>query len=118
MRPVPVANRYANYLRDLEADRSWRLISHAYTRYLGDLSGGQVVARLLQKHLRLGPKSLSFYCFAEDSKNLASDFRQALDNLQLGSDERLDIVDEACRAFDWTEALVDDLASALPAGLP
>jgi heme oxygenase len=40
-----------------------RLIAHAYTRYLGDLSGGQILQRLLARSLQLRPSELSFYEF-------------------------------------------------------
>ena len=43
-----------------------RLIGHAYTRYLGDLSGGQILSRLLAKSLALGPATLAFYDFPGD----------------------------------------------------
>ncbi len=45
------------------ADNGERLIAHAYTRYLGDLSGGQILKRLLERSLGLGPDALSFYEF-------------------------------------------------------
>jgi len=40
-----------------------RLLAHAYVRYLGDLNGGQVLARLLAKNLGLDAAMLSFYDF-------------------------------------------------------
>lgn len=40
-----------------------RLIAHAYVRYLGDLSGGQILKRLLSRSLGLGPETLGFYDF-------------------------------------------------------
>ena len=58
-----------------------RLIAHAYTRYLGDLSGGQILQRLLARSLELRPSELSFYDFPQfsDLDMLKVDYRQALD---------------------------------------
>ena len=58
-----------------------RLIAHAYTRYLGDLSGGQILQRLLARSLELRPSELSFYDFPRfsDLDALKADYRKALD---------------------------------------
>ena len=58
-----------------------RLIAHAYTRYLGDLSGGQIVQRLLAKSLGLRPEQLSMYDFSgfPDPAALKTEYRHALE---------------------------------------
>ena len=58
-----------------------RLIAHAYTRYLGDLSGGQILQRLLARSLQLRPAELTFYDFPRfsDLDALKTDYRKALD---------------------------------------
>jgi heme oxygenase (biliverdin-producing, ferredoxin) len=78
-----------------------RLIGHAYTRYLGDLSGGQILGRLLARSLHLTPTMLSFYAFPQirDVDAFKERYRAALD---LAADELTDVdavVDEAAVAF-------------------
>ncbi len=58
---VPEADRYADTLR--AAQVSPCLLGHAYTRYLGDLSGGQLLAGLMAKHLGLPGDALRYYAF-------------------------------------------------------
>ncbi len=59
---VPVlrsAQTYAAKINDATNGDGSRLIAHAYTRYLGDLNGGQILQRLLTKALDLKPGETS-----------------------------------------------------------
>ncbi len=58
---LPEADRYVRILRAAHA--SPRLLGHAYTRYLGDLSGGQLLSGLMAKHLALPTDALQYYAF-------------------------------------------------------
>lgn len=78
-----------------------RLIAHAYTRYLGDLSGGQILQRLLARSLDLQPSELSFYDFSRfpDLEALKADYRQALDSAgTLAADPQM-VIEEGAIAF-------------------
>ena len=46
---------YARRIAKAAEGDGTRLIAHAYTRYLGDLSGGQILQRLLARSLELQP---------------------------------------------------------------
>ena len=72
---------YARRIAKAAEGDGTRLIAHAYTRYLGDLSGGQILQRLLARSLDLRPSELSFYDFSRfsDLDALKADYRQALD---------------------------------------
>lgn len=84
-----------------------RLIAHAYTRYLGDLSGGQILQRLLARSLQLRPKDLSFYEFSRysDLEALKTDYRQALDRAGASFLDSDAIVEEGAIAFSHNIAL-------------
>ena len=47
--PSAEASAYAAHLRELARDEPLRLAAHAYVRYLGDLNGGQVLARVISR---------------------------------------------------------------------
>ena len=60
--PLPATADYAAHLRSI-ADDDVRYLAHHYTRYLGDLSGGQAIAALVARHYGATPEQLGFYRF-------------------------------------------------------
>lgn len=78
---LPAGEAYARRIAQAAEGDGGRLIAHAYARYLGDLSGGLILRRLLARSLGLRPDQLSMYLFPrfEDPAALKSDYRDALD---------------------------------------
>lgn len=73
------------HLNRLADDEPERLISHAYTRYMGDLSGGQILAKIVSKSMGLDRrgKGLEFYHFEKvgDIDEFKNNYRARLDQL-------------------------------------
>lgn len=103
--------------RDRITDSSWggALVAHHYTRYLGDLSGGQVIGKFLDRTFGLQGAGLSFYDFPMRPKPYKDAYRSRLDNLGLNADEVECAVDEVRIAFNLNQALFNELAENLPA---
>ena len=91
------------------------LLAHHYTRYLGDLSGGQAVGRVLDRTFELGGAGLAFYEFPVRAKPYKDAYRARLDNLGLTPDEIDGVVDEVRFAFGLNQDLFDELAGNLAA---
>lgn len=114
--PVPAALAYAAHLRALAEHEPTLLVAHAYTRYLGDLSGGQILrgaaARILD--LRPGDPGLAFHDFPQipDLGAFKADLRARLDALPLAPAEITALVVEARHAFARTAAV---FAALMPA---
>lgn len=94
------------------------LAAHAYVRYLGDLSGGQVLRRIVQRMFALPEgRGTALYEFpaVPDIEAAKAHYREALDGLPVtdGGDA---IVAEAIQAFRWYEQLFVELASSHGAG--
>ncbi|KWX22867.1 heme oxygenase [Mycolicibacterium wolinskyi] len=100
---------------DRIAESSWAgsLIAHHYTRYLGDLSGGQAIGRILDRTFGLNGAGLSFYAFPMRPKPYKDDYRARLDGLALSTDEAEAVVNEVKVAFRLNHALFDELAHNL-----
>lgn len=119
--PTAATRAYVEELRTLEtaadADRAAAaLAGHHYVRYLGDLSGGQAIARIVGRAYGLAPEALSFYSFDIDKpKVYKDDYRAALDGLPLGDGLDDVAVDAACRAFDHNTALFRSLEGLVDA---
>ncbi|MFT3659886.1 MAG: biliverdin-producing heme oxygenase [Gordonia sp. (in: high G+C Gram-positive bacteria)] len=106
----------ATYAAAIAESAAWggTYLAHHYTRYLGDLSGGQAVGTLLNRAFDLGGRGLAFYDFAEIGKNkpYKDVYREKLDALgaPLSPEERLRVVDEVRRAFRLNQALFGELS--------
>jgi heme oxygenase len=104
---------YVSRLQALAAGEPERLVAHAYVRYLGDLSGGQVLSSIVAR-LTAGASgpAVAFYSFGDEAavKALASAFRHWLDALPLTPTEVAAVVDEAQWAFRQHRQMFEALA--------
>lgn len=104
---LPAAENYADVIAQAAEGDGSRLIAHAYTRYLGDLSGGQIVQKLLAKSMQLRPEQLSMFDFTgfPDPAALKSEYRHALEHAgAVVADPDL-VVEEGATAFTLNIAL-------------
>lgn len=98
---LPAGDRYARQVAAADQGEAPGLIGHAYTRYLGDLSGGQILKGLLARSLALSPRALNFYDFPgiDDMKGFKSEYRRAI-GLAAREVAELDaVLDAADQAF-------------------
>ncbi|GAB3199272.1 biliverdin-producing heme oxygenase [Nocardioides hungaricus] len=93
------------------------LAAHHYTRYLGDLSGGQAIGRILDRTFELDGSGIAFYDFAEipKPKPYKDGYRARLDALGLSEADIARVVDEVKVAFRLNQALFAELARSLDA---
>ena len=96
------------------ADDVPALIAHAYARYLGDLSGGQILKPVLARTLGLGPEALGFYDFPAlaDAAATKLAMRAALDSVPVGSSDADRLVAEAIAAFHHNIAVSEAVQRA------
>lgn len=111
--PTAATQAYVERLAEIRDERDvLGLIAHHYVRYLGDLSGGQIVARMMKRHYGLEDEALNFYHFTDipKPKPFKDDYRASLDALGVTEEERRHILDEASRAFDLNLGVFQSLA--------
>ncbi|AZT98151.1 heme oxygenase (biliverdin-producing) [Brevibacterium aurantiacum] len=109
------AEDYADHLNRLT--RPEQLIAHHYTRYLGDLSGGQAIGALMGRHYSVPAEALTMWDFAEvgKTKPYKDAYRGRLDEIAAtGGDEQL-VIDETMTAFVLNGRLLAELSSAVEA---
>ena len=114
-RVLPATERYVARLRTVGADVAC-YAAHAYTRYLGDLSGGQVIQRMMQRHYGLTTAGLEFYDFPQipKAKPFKDVYRERLDGLDLDDTEVDLAVSEAQEAFRLNRAMFVELGVVHP----
>ncbi len=97
----PLAYAYAEHLHTLAAQDPMRLVSHAWLRYLGDLNGGQIVARLVRAAPHARDLATAFYEFRglRDPRAAAAAWKARLDALPFDGSSCEALVAEACDGF-------------------
>ena len=102
IRPTEQTQRYISRIHEVAKESPELLIAHHYTRYMGDLSGGQILKGIAQKALNLKEDGLAFYEFPEiwDKKGFKESYRRVLDTMIPATQKDVDsIVVEANYAF-------------------
>ena len=112
----PLASTAAYAARVGEA-ASWAggYVAHHYTRYLGDIAGGQVIRRLLEKKFGLDQAGTMFYHFDElgSAPAFRDRYRAKLDTAPWSEEERARVINETAVAFECNVAVFDELATDL-----
>ncbi len=95
------------------AEHPHRLLAHHYTRYLGDMAGGQAISRLMQRHYNIDPRSLSFYDFEAlgDTYHYRKQYKNLLDLLAWTPTEQAEYIAESQVAYQLNIELFDELGS-------
>ncbi|WP_066379219.1 MULTISPECIES: heme oxygenase (biliverdin-producing) [unclassified Anabaena] len=107
---------YVQRIREISATEPELLIAHSYTRYLGDLSGGQILKNIAVTAMNLGEgQGTAFYEFDEisDEKAFKAKYRQSLDELPIDDATGDRIVEEANAAFGMNMKMFQELEGNL-----
>jgi len=116
-KPTSAMQSYITHLKALDGRSDLRLVAHHYTRYLGDLSGGQAIAALVARHYRAMPEQPNFYNFTkiEDVVRYKERYRSALDAIDVQGPELETLVAEVKLAFEFNQKVFEDLDAQLAA---
>lgn len=109
---LPATEAYASRVRGIATDAP-SLVAHHYTRYLGDLSGGQALGTIFGRALGIGPgePGISFYHFAdiEKVKPYKDRYRSSLDTVPMTDTDHDRVVAESIVAFQLNQAVFKGL---------
>ncbi len=114
---LPEGELYASRMLHAAAGDGTALIGHAYTRYLGDLSGAQVLKRSLMCAPGLQPDMLTFFDFPAiaDLPAYRNVFRDALDAAASDIPDTELVLSEAVQAFQHNIDISEAVQAALTA---
>lgn len=88
----PVVDEYIKYILSIKDDPK-KLLAHIYTRHMGDLSGGQMIAKRV-------PGSGKYYQFGDEPEKIKEALRTKLDD---------SLADEAKVAFEFATKLFEQM---------
>ncbi|MEM7593848.1 MAG: heme oxygenase (biliverdin-producing) [Cyanobacteria bacterium P01_A01_bin.83] len=107
---------YVARIREIAETKPELLVAHCYTRYLGDLSGGQILKKISQRAMNLTDgEGTAFYEFEDisDEKAFKNKYRAAMNDLPIDQPTAEEIVDEANAAFGKNMELFQELEGNL-----
>ena len=110
--PSEACNTYCYRINEIAENDPYLLIAHHYTRYIGDLSGGQILKNIAQKALQPAKGSgLMFYEFPRvpDAKKFKEGYRADLDSLDINEHDTNNLINEANYAFRLNMYLFDEI---------
>ena len=111
----PAAVAFVNRIDKVSKTQPELLIAYHYTRYMGDLSGGQVLKNITKTALQLPNTALNFYTFPriKDPAEFKAEYRESLDNIKFAGTTEGDIVKEAVKAFGYSSAVLEQMEGSL-----
>ena len=115
---LPATREYAERVRECAEQWPAGYVAHHYTRYLGDLSGGQIIRGKAEKtwgFVRKGD-GVRFYVFDRIANPAAfkRSYRELLDAVPADDLEKQRIVTECRRAFALNTAVFRELGEEFP----
>ncbi|WP_051325920.1 biliverdin-producing heme oxygenase [Glycomyces tenuis] len=116
--PLAATRGYVERIERAAGARPGGYIAHAYTRYLGDLSGGQAFGKAARRSFDFADGGAAFYDFTgiPDPGAFKDAYRSLLDEAELDEAEREDLIDEVLTAYDHNGSVLAALASHLSEG--
>lgn len=112
IKPSPAAIAYVARIQEVAKTKPYLLVAHQYTRYLGDLFGGQMMSGMASRSLDLANgDGTAFYTFDGISSNndFITEWYQRLNELDLTEEQKQEIVDEANLVFTFNIAVFQEL---------
>ncbi|MEU0739204.1 biliverdin-producing heme oxygenase [Streptomyces sp. NPDC006134] len=115
---LPATRAYADRVRECAERWPGGYVAHHYTRYLGDLSGGQIIRGKAERTWGFAKKGdgVRFYVFEEIANPAAFKrvYRQLLDAIRVDDLEKQRVVAECKKAFALNTAVFRALGEEFP----
>ena len=115
IQPSPAAKAYVARIKEIAETKPYLMIAHQYTRYLGDLFGGQMMGGMASRSLSLeNGDGTAFYTFDEipSTKDFITEWYTSLNELELTQQQKEDIVDEANLVFELNIDVLQELTGS------
>lgn len=113
---TPAGQAYVDRIREVSNNQPELLLGHSYTRYMGDLSGGQILKGIAQRAMNLTDgEGTAFYEFDEipDEKAFKDAYRESMDSAPVDEAMAEQIVEEANDAFRLNMLMFQELEGNL-----
>ena len=111
--PTSTTRRYVARINQVGATWPGGFVAHHYTRYLGDLSGGLYIGRLMARQFGFETNGIGFYIFADiaDPQAFKEHYREQLDAAPWDAEEQARVIDEVLVAYQFNTDLFEELGT-------
>uniref|UniRef100_A0A673IQ54 heme oxygenase (biliverdin-producing) n=1 Tax=Sinocyclocheilus rhinocerous TaxID=307959 RepID=A0A673IQ54_9TELE len=104
---------YVDRIHEVGRDDPVLLVAHAWTRYMGDLSGGQILKKVAQRALKLPPTGEGLNCYHFEGIHNPTAFkrlyRSRMNELEVDTETKKKLLDEANLAFKYNLEVFTEL---------
>jgi heme oxygenase (biliverdin-producing, ferredoxin) len=110
--PSPATTEYCEHIKTVGRETPYLLVAHQYTRYLGDLFGGQMMGGMATKSLNLEKnQGTAFYNFESipNTRAFINEWYTTLNGLDFSEEQRQNLVDEANLVFRLNIGIFNEL---------
>lgn len=117
IKPNEATKEYIDRMRDVCFDWAGGYIAHAYTRYLGDLSGGQILKSSLERAYNFkNNEGVEFYEFKDipNYHGFKEEYRDLLNQADWTEEEQKRVIDEALVAYQLNTKVLVEIGQNLP----
>jgi heme oxygenase len=118
--PLPATARYVARLRDICFAWPGGYVAHHYTRFMGDLSGGQMIRSAIKRAYGFdnddGLRSLTFDRIANRNE-FKNEYRRRLDLLPWDQEEQDRVIDEVLLAYRFNTEIIRDMGTRYRAAI-
>lgn len=115
VQPSAAANAYVARIREIAETKPYLMVAHQYTRYLGDLFGGQMMGGMASRSLGLeNGDGTAFYTFDDipSARDFITEWYSKLNSLDLTEKQKKEIVDEANLVFELNIDVLQELTGS------
>lgn len=111
--PLDATARYVKRIERVAETWAGGFVAHHYTRYLGDLSGGQAIGALMGRHYGIPASALTIWDFTElgKTKPYKDSYRLRLNDIAGTGGNEQTVIDETMTAFELNGELLSELTS-------
>ena len=109
--PLPSTARYVERIRQVGSTWAGGFVAHHYTRYLGDLTGGIFIGKVVARRFGFETNGIGFYLFGDiaDPRAFKDVYREQLDAAPRDEAEKERVIDEVLAAYRFNTELFAEL---------
>ena len=108
---LPATQRYVERIEQVGKTWAGGYVAHHYTRYLGDLSGGIYIGRVVARQFGFETNGIGFYLFGDIAgpRAFKDVYRTELDEAGWSEDEKERIINEVLAAYQFNTDIFTEL---------